>query len=821
MQKDFKKFAQQKSEKKPIFSFKNWWSNVFTSTLAVNSIKTYKSTSSKKFASATQPRVTLTKNDTKNGSTESKNNVFSPLLSLVLVVFAIPLQLLSFLFKTIFQPFKLFTRSRDIVIKTFSSIIFLALFLQFLNIQVLNQSNNFSGSSSNLNLIFSQRGQIFVQDISFSKKNRPLTSSLYSSKITFNPATLNSMIKNGTITETKAIKAVSTMFNLPEKDVETIIQRELGRSEIRQYSVLYENLNSSQTQTLKSLLLKGEFETKEFGKQNFVNWINVEDTEVRTYPENTFLSPSVGYMREKPAPAKEVEAVPSCQGMINKNKERGTDYIQYKLPSGGLEERFCSELAGVNGRELSNAEITDANQSLKVVDGANIYLTIDYNIQRKAEEILDQTVKNTTNERGAPKDGSIIVVEVNNPTDPTKNGRVLAMASYPRYDPNKYADEFSKNPAAFRNASTSIDFEIGSVMKPVTVATALDSYFNAVDENTKLTTKKTCPGTGEKALTLANQEPDLYDLRLCVSPFWTFNDYPNATKEFASVDGEITKVSNFTKSSYGNNLTLSNVIRDSINTGISDIMDNQSRVNIKNYFLDRFQFGKPTLADSPGDAAGNIAPFNNLIGARISNTFFGFGQGFTASPMQVVRSYMPLLNGGKMIQPYLVDRIEYADRTVDDGTDPNSRIYRGQPEQIIRKESADLVKGYMIDTSSQGFRGNGRSIDLNGYSNGSKTGTAQIDETVEVKDANGNVILNENGKPKTERRNYDYSSALGLTNHTWAGFAPAENPRVFVFIKISKPLPGNTTISSLSTLKQPYIDMLQYSLEYLGVQKDK
>jgi len=763
-----------------------------------------------------QSSQTLIKKNTLRQETNSQQtqqpSFFVKLIQVFLGVIFAPFVMISRMFSGVFQQ-------RAVASQVIFSVIFLSLVFQFYNLQVLNQSLGAGNSLHNLSLTFPERGQIFVQDISFNRDNRPLTSSIYTSKVTLNPATLKTMIETEVTTREDALQSVSGSLNIPLDEVATIIDRELSREKPRQYAVLHEDLDVDQTRQLKTLLLLGEHENVEFGTQNFINWLNVEDTEVRTYPEGKFLSPTIGYMREKPAPAEEVAALPGCGYMIQQNIERGTDFIQYKMPSGGLEQRFCSELAGLNGRGLSNAEIAEGSDTLQAVNGGDVYLTIDYNIQRKAEDILARMIRNNSNAQGAPKDGSIIVVEANHPTNPQLNGRVLAMANYPSFDPNIYTQEFEKDPAAFRNTTTSADYEIGSVMKPMTVAMALNEYFEATEKNQSRTPQRQCPG-GDSPLDLAAQQPDKYDLRLCISPNWTFNDYEGGAKTFTELNGDTLQVANYNSNYFGSNQGLSNILRDSINTGISDIMDNHSREQVNEYFLNRFRFGQTTLADLPGDAHGNTQPFQNEIGKRISNTFFGFGQGFTASPFQVARAYMPILHEGQMIEPYVVDRIEYSNQVVDYGTTQGSKIFRPEPEEVIRPEVAQLVKSYMVNTSQQGYRGRSHPINLDGYSNGSKTGTAQIARFVDVKDENGNPIIEANGQTRKVWLGYDDHSALGLTNHSFVGFAPENNPRVLVFLKMAEPQPGNVQASSLVTLKDPYKEMLQYTLEYLGVPGD-
>jgi cell division protein FtsI/penicillin-binding protein 2 len=474
--------------------------------------------------------------------------------------------------------------------------------------------------------------------------------------------------------------------------------------------------------------------------------------------------------------------------MIQENQLRGTSGLEYFVGSYGLEQKYCTELGGLNG--LQKYGFNRVNESKEVLNGSDLYLTIDKNIQLRAEQILEQAIIEQTNANGSPKDGAIIIMEA-------KTGKIRGIASYPYFDPNDYEKYWQENPEAFRNAATSVDYDIGSVMKPLTVAVALNTYQSGYAEN------------GD---------------RKGVPPEWGFVDYASTGKPYQELNGNqpdpIRNAKGVSYKAYGK-IGLKEIIRDSINTGIADIVDETGARKLREYYEEKFKFGQPTQLSLPGDAHGNTRTFTTDIRCPICYANFGFGQGFTASPLQLVRAYSALANDGFMVEPYLVEKIINKDGTVDDGTSLNSPIIRQRPQQVISSTTSRLVTSYMQSVVQDGYLGREpSSARVPGYLIAGKTGTAEVNRPYLQKDAAGNAVLNEKGNPVMVPCSYICNREKGLYDHTFIGYGPAKDPQYIILVKLSEPNPGVVDNFSSSTVGRPFSQMMEFTLNYYGVVKD-
>jgi cell division protein FtsI/penicillin-binding protein 2 len=535
---------------------------------------------------------------------------------------------------------------------------------------------------------------------------------------------------------------------------------------------LKKDINSQQQQKLKFLYTK-----EGLLKYSFSYWLNTVDEQTRSYPQEKLLAPTIGYTRHSRVSAEEIrKRYSSCQEMVERNERRGTESVNgYLVGSYGLEQEYCSVLGGTNGLRY--------NSEKEVIHGSDIHLTVDYNIQKKAEQALLRAVRKNTNERGGPKNGAALVMNV-------KTGKILGMASYPSYDPANYSEYFNPNsdkynPQAFRNAVTNIAYDVGSVMKPLTVAAALDTYKSEVVID------------GE---------------RKGVSPDWTTDGYGKKGKPYEERNGNVLRIGNAYGMSFKQYapLTLKEIIRDSINTGIADIVDETGAEQLKKYYMDKYQFGTATEVSLPGDAEGNVRNLENDKNCPICYAQFGFGQGFTASPLQLARAYTAIANDGRMVEPYLIERID------EKQTIPSS------PKQVISKEAANLTASYMKAVVEDGFLGKKElPAKLDNYVAAGKTGTAQISRRIELRDEKGNPKINEEGEVKTMFCNNKCSSERGLYDHTFVGFAPYRDPQFLVIVKLAQPNPGLTKNFSSSTVTHPFKRIMEYTLDYYNVPEDR
>ncbi|PJA93660.1 MAG: hypothetical protein CO133_01075, partial [Candidatus Komeilibacteria bacterium CG_4_9_14_3_um_filter_37_5] len=157
-----------------------------------------------------------------------------------------------------------------------------------------------------------------------------------------------------------------------------------------------------------------------------------------------------------------------------------------------------------------------------------------------------------------------------------------------------------------------------------------------------------------------------------------------------------------------------------------------------------------------------------------------FGQGITATPLQLVTAFLPLANGGKFYQPYLVDRL----------IRPNGVVEKKQPmmsQQVISPKTSMIISAMLASVVKNGHA---KGAQISGYYVAGKTGTAQ-------------VVNRETG-------NYDSTKTM----HTFIGYAPVTNPRFVMITKFDHP--SNVQWADSSTVPL-FAEIAQFLLNYLQV----
>lgn len=771
---DYRKLSKNKSDN--INEKKSFWAN----------LKVFLPNFKKSKALKNKPKTNL-KIKKERISVMERKNFFTSLVGFLVYIFTFP-------FLLIFTPFWKMGEVtvgvlsvRQNYLKVIFGIIFVVIVFRFAQLQLIAIDSQFAlQSESQKNkgeVVVSRRGQIFMQDISQGKNNIALTSTQLQIEIFADASILKNLIVKKDVNLEDLVIDLASSLNLPYSETLSKLKDEIQKDEPTSYLILKSGVTEEQRNGVV-YLRSSELNSK----YSFGSWLGISEKQTRSYPQNKLLSATIGYVPPYSAPESEIKnRIRSCLPMVEENNRRGTSTGEYMVGFYGLEQKYCSELGGVNGiRKFGFSQQDEKN----VINGADVYLTIDKNIQQKAEQILEQTYRDQTNSTGTPKDGTIIVMEV-------KTGKIRAMASYPNYDPNDYQKYWAENPSSFRNVATNVDYDIGSVMKPITVASALNIYQSGYTEN---------------------------DVRKGVTPDFSFIDYPATGKIYTTIDGKANQtVRNSDNSTFIGlgKIGLKEIIRDSINTGIADIVDATGARKLKEYYEDRFKFGKQTQINLPGDSPGNIQNFETDKNCPFCYANFGFGQGFTATPMQVMRAYTPIANGGYLVEPTLVDKIVYKNGNVDDGTTPNSIIARQPQQQVITPTVARQVTSYMQAVVDEGYKSAGRSVAaVDGYTVAAKTGTSEVNRPYMQLDGNGKPILNEKGDPTMIPCSYECNRARGRFDQTFIGFAPAKDPKYLVMIKLSEPKPGEVKNFSSVTLSKPFSDMMSYTLSYMGVPKE-
>jgi len=198
-------------------------------------------------------------------------------------------------------------------------------------------------------------------------------------------------------------------------------------------------------------------------------------------------------------------------------------------------------------------------------------------------------------------------------------------------------------------------------------------------------------------------------------------------------------------------------------------------------YLDRFGFGKKTGIDLPNEATGTL--LSNYPVERVTTTF---GQGSTVTPIQLIQALTAIANNGKMMQPYVIDRI--VDPLTGKTIKKHEPVVKGQP---VSADTAKQVKEILASTLTA-KDGTAKDFILNDYEVAGKTGTAQI--------------------PLGNGR-YSWGSNEFL--YSFLGMAPVDNPQLIMYVSVKRPkLKGDAGSIPVSKIFNP---VMLNSLKYLNV----
>lgn len=202
-------------------------------------------------------------------------------------------------------------------------------------------------------------------------------------------------------------------------------------------------------------------------------------------------------------------------------------------------------------------------------------------------------------------------------------------------------------------------------------------------------------------------------------------------------------------------LSVADIIKVSSNIGAYKV---ESRLGPRSAYdaIRAFGFGSPTGIDLPGESAGLLTPFERW--SPIQFATIAFGQGIAATPLQMTMAFAAIANGGVLYRPYILKRV------VGDGADIISEDRRMVVGRPISEATAKIMSGLLKRVTEKG--GTGRLAASLEYPVAGKTGTAQ----------------------KADPRTGGY--AAGKYYSSFVGFAPADNPRISVYVGIDEPSGG-------------------------------
>jgi len=389
------------------------------------------------------------------------------------------------------------------------------------------------------------------------------------------------------------------------------------------YQIVKKNLSSTE----KSLIEKENYQGISFEKEI-----------KRYYPEGHLASNVLGFVA----------------------KSETNDYQGYY----GIEGKNDSLLKGREGR-LVYEKGADGETILfgnydkaESIDGDHIVLTLN----RSVQHIIEKKLKEGIGKYGA-KSGQIIVM---NP----KNGEILGMANFPNFNPydpfNEKLDTDENFKSEVKNKSISDNFEPGSVIKPMTIASALD-------------------------LGLINRDSVFYDGGKAI------------------YSGE--EIDNWDKKHLGE-LSLMQILQKSNNIATAQVGMKLGEKNLKEY-LKKFGFGQRTGIDLEGEEMGYI---KDGFWADLDIASASFGQGFTATPLQILSSFNIFANNGDYIKPKIIKKIIKPNR---EEIEFPTLLERN----VISKSTNDYMEKILVESTSLN---EGKFFALKNYKISGKTGTAQI-----------------------------------------------------------------------------------------------
>lgn len=393
----------------------------------------------------------------------------------------------------------------------------------------------------------------------------------------------------------------------------------------------------------------------------------------------------------------------------------------------GLELQYDDYLSGQNGSihyymnaKGQNLNIYPAEYEYPT-DGMDIELTIDTRVQDVVERELN-------NAYATYDPDSILCLAM----DP-RNGKILAMSSKPDFDPNRYQEADSE--IYNRNLPIWKSYEPGSTFKIITFSSALNENLFDMDKDT------------------------YYD------------------KGYEIVGGA--RIKSWKKGGHGLQ-TFREVLQNSSNPGFVEIGRRLGKERLYQYVQD-FGLTEKTGVDMMGESSGIMFDYDQFN--EVEQATVAFGQGISVTPIQLVRAVCACVNGGKLYQPYIVNKI-YNAKTHEVISEKEPQLIREVISEETSAKVRDALEGVVTD-------GGGKNAYIDGYRIGGKTGTAQ--RAINGTYAGNGYIL------------------------SFLGVAPIDDPQIVLYLAMDNPKKcvqyGGTTAAPIA--RKIFMDVLPA----LGVKK--
>jgi cell division protein FtsI (penicillin-binding protein 3) len=394
----------------------------------------------------------------------------------------------------------------------------------------------------------------------------------------------------------------------------------------------------------------------------------------------------------------------------------------------GVEKKYDSTILGNTGFLVTERDALGRDIDLKKGSEGKSGTkgsNVVLTLDKNVQYIAEKELAQAVQKNGA-KGGIALVMEPD-------TGRVLAMANYPTFNPNSY---FKYGPGSLRNRAISDSFEPGSTFKIFLVATALENHVIRAGDS-------------------FNCENGSYN-------------YSGRTIHDTHHYGA---------------LTVPEILKYSSNIGAAKI---GSRLGPERLYagLTGFGFGEKSDIDLPGEAGGLLRQQAKWYGIDLAT--ISFGQGVTATALQIASAVSAVANGGNLMKPYLVDHI---------AEDSGGVLKQFAPQvkrRVISQQTAKTVAGMLEGVVIEGGTGTNAAVD--GYRVAGKTGTAQ----------------------KVDPATRGYSAKKRTAS--FVGFVPLDKPKLTILVVIDEP----TTSPYGGVVAAPAFSAIaQQTLCYLKVPQDR
>lgn len=412
---------------------------------------------------------------------------------------------------------------------------------------------------------------------------------------------------------------------------------------------------------------------------------------------------------------------------------------------GGMEQKYDSRLHGKPGRMYAAVDARRrvmGSTEREPEPGENLVLTIDENIQFIAEKALDAAMQRTRADNG-----TVVIQDVH-------TGQILALAIRPTFNPNDFRHA---TPALLRDHAVSDVYEPGSTFKLVTYASAIDQHIVKPE--------------------------DMID---CQGGAITFNGRTIHDDQHDHLGV----------------ITVEQALEHSSDVAAVKLALRMGKDNFYQY-IRNFGFGSRSGLELPGETRGLLRQPAKWGATSIGS--IAIGQEIGVTPIQLVSMVSTIANGGVYMPPHILmaeqgkdgkivgqPTTQLAAHPFHGGEELPDPLPAGAHRVISTMTAAEMRK--MMEAVV--LYGTGKGAQLNGYSSGGKTGTAQ----------------------KIDPRTHAYSKTMHIASFT--GIAPVNSPVIAVAVVLDNPKGGGVSYYGGAASAPVFTQVAQETLEYLGVPHD-